>query len=115
MPLYDYRCIECGREVEVMHGIHDSGPATCETCGGTMRKALSPPAIHFKGSGWAKKDAAAATAKKTKPKADSKSEAAKPSDDAKPTSGDTGTTQTAPSPKGESQSKAPSSAGSKTE
>ena len=25
MPLYDYRCTECGREVEVMHGIYGSG------------------------------------------------------------------------------------------
>jgi putative FmdB family regulatory protein len=77
MPLYDYRCTECGREVEVMHGIHDSGPATCEHCGGAMRKALSPPAIHFKGSGWAKKDAAAG-ARKAKPtgaKDDSKASA----------------------------------------
>jgi len=67
MPLYDYRCTKCEREVEVMHGIHDSGPETCEQCGGAMRKALSTPAIHFKGSGWAKKDAA--SAKKAKPKA----------------------------------------------
>lgn len=61
MPLYDYRCTACDREVEVMHGINDSGPETCEHCGGTMRKALSSPAIHFKGSGWAKKDAARKT------------------------------------------------------
>jgi len=67
MPLYDYRCTECGREVEVMHGIHGTGPETCEICGGAMRKALSSPAIHFKGSGWAKKDAAAARTGKTKP------------------------------------------------
>ena len=65
MPLYDYRCTDCGREVEVMHGINDTGPSTCQHCGGAMRKALSPPAIHFKGSGWAKKDAASASAKKT--------------------------------------------------
>lgn len=60
MPTYDYRCSACGREVEVMHGINDRGPAACEACGGPMSKLLSPPAIHFKGSGWAKKDAAAA-------------------------------------------------------
>ena len=66
MPLYDYRCGTCGREVEVMHGIHDTGPEACEACDGAMTKVLSPPAIHFKGSGWAKKDAAA---KRTKPKA----------------------------------------------
>ena len=72
MPTYDYRCTACDREVEVMHGINDSGPATCEHCGGAMRKALSPPAIHFKGSGWAKKDAA--SAKKTKSAAGSSSD-----------------------------------------
>jgi putative FmdB family regulatory protein len=57
MPLYDYRCTACGYEVEVMHSVHGKGPEVCERCGGPMRKALSPPAIHFKGSGWAKKDA----------------------------------------------------------
>lgn len=72
MPTYDYRCTACSREVEVMHGINDSGPATCEHCGGAMRKALSRPAIHFKGSGWAKKDAASAT--KAKPAAGSSSD-----------------------------------------
>jgi len=50
-----------------MHGIHESGPQVCDHCGGAMRKALSPPAIHFKGSGWAKKDAAA-TAGKASPR-----------------------------------------------
>ena len=80
MPTYDYRCTECGREVEVMHGIHASGPESCEHCGGAMRKALSPPAIHFKGKGWAKKDAAAATAKKAKPSPSSSSSTGASSD-----------------------------------
>lgn len=75
MPLYDYRCTACSQEVEVMHGIHDSGPETCQQCGGAMRKALSTPTIHFKGKGWAKKDAAAASAKKAKPKASSSTDA----------------------------------------
>jgi len=57
MPLYDYRCVECSTEIEVMHGIEGSGPQACTVCGGAMRKMLSTPAIHFKGSGWAKKDA----------------------------------------------------------
>jgi putative FmdB family regulatory protein len=60
VPTYDYRCTVCGREVEVVHGIHEPGPSTCEACGGSMRKALSSPAIHFRGGGWAKKDAQAA-------------------------------------------------------
>ena len=63
MPIYDYRCTACGRQVEVIHAIDASGPTTCEVCGGIMRKALSPPAIHFRGGGWAKKDARAASTK----------------------------------------------------
>jgi putative FmdB family regulatory protein len=65
MPIYDYRCTQCGREIEVMHGINDGGPSVCASCGGAMRKALSTPAIHFKGSGWAKKDAASASRAKS--------------------------------------------------
>lgn len=70
MPTYDYRCTECGTEIEVIHGIYAEGPAECDVCGGAMRKALSTPAIHFKGSGWAKKDAQAAS-KKAKSSKDS--------------------------------------------
>ena len=62
MPIYEYVCSSCGRRVDVMHGINGQGPTTCEVCGGAMKKALSAPAIHFKGSGWAKKDAKASTA-----------------------------------------------------
>jgi putative FmdB family regulatory protein len=61
MPIYEYVCGSCGRRIEMMHGIHGHGPAACESCGGPMRKALSAPAIHFKGSGWAKKDAKASS------------------------------------------------------
>lgn len=57
MPRYDYACTSCGRTIEVLHGINATGPTTCEVCGGPMRKQMSAPAIHFKGSGWAKKDA----------------------------------------------------------
>lgn len=57
MPIYDYACEACGHVVEVVHAISASGPTTCEVCGGRMKRALSVPAIVFKGSGWAKKDA----------------------------------------------------------
>ena len=57
MPTFDYRCTACGRVFEVLHGVHASGPERCEVCGGALSKLISAPAIHFKGSGWAKKDA----------------------------------------------------------
>ncbi len=64
MPTYDYRCTVCGHEIEVVHGVHGHGPEACPTCGGPMRKAFVVPAVHFKGSGWAKKDRGASTATK---------------------------------------------------
>lgn len=65
MPIYDYVCESCGHVVEVMHSIAAPGPTTCERCGGAMKRALSVPAIVFKGSGWAKKDARDASRSKT--------------------------------------------------
>lgn len=60
MPIYDYVCANCAHELEAVHGVHDAGPTVCTECGGLLRKRLSTPAIHFRGSGWAKKDARAA-------------------------------------------------------
>jgi len=66
MPVYDYDCAECGRRVEVIHGVHAPGPTHCPNCGGgPLRKAISAPAVHFKGSGWAKKERHAAVASGT--------------------------------------------------
>jgi putative FmdB family regulatory protein len=57
MPLYDYDCAACGRRFEVIHGVHADGPTTCPLCGkGPVRKAITAPAVHYKGSGWAKKE-----------------------------------------------------------
>jgi putative FmdB family regulatory protein len=58
MPIYDYLCSNCGQTTEVIHGINAPGPRFCPACGAesTLRKAFATPAVHFKGSGWAKKD-----------------------------------------------------------
>jgi putative FmdB family regulatory protein len=57
MPLYDYDCAACGRRFEVVHGVHVEGPTVCPICGkGPIRKAISAAAVHYKGSGWAKKE-----------------------------------------------------------
>ena len=82
MPVYDYVCVNCGEVIEVIHGVHASGPERCARCGGALRKALSAPAIVFKGSGWAKKDARssskAATGTKDKEPTGDSSSADKP-------------------------------------
>jgi putative FmdB family regulatory protein len=56
MPIHDYVCANCGYEIEVMHSVHGHGPSTCRECGGPMKRAIAAPAVHFKGTGWARKD-----------------------------------------------------------
>lgn len=56
MPIYDYVCNNCGHEMEVIHPVQGHGPAACPNCGGHMRKAIVAAAVHFKGSGWARKE-----------------------------------------------------------
>jgi len=55
VPTYDYICTSCGHEMEVIHSVHGEGPA-CPKCGAHMRKAIGPLAVHFKGTGWARKE-----------------------------------------------------------
>ena len=68
MPIYDYTCSNCRKVTEVIHGINDPGPKFCPECGaeGTMTKKWVAPTIHFKGSGWAKKDRSTARSSKAK-------------------------------------------------
>src|SRR6478735_6553961 len=60
MPTYDFLCPN-GHRFEVIHSVSADGPTVCPICGGApVRKAFSAPTIHFKGSGWAKKDRSSA-------------------------------------------------------
>jgi putative FmdB family regulatory protein len=74
VPIYDYVCSNCGHLTEVVHGIHEGGPKFCPNCGaeGTMTKAFAPPTIHFKGSGWAKKDRSSAASSRSSSSSSSK-------------------------------------------
>lgn len=56
MPIHDYVCANCGHTMEVMHSVHGHGPTTCPKCGGPIKRTLAAPAVHFKGSGWARRD-----------------------------------------------------------
>jgi putative FmdB family regulatory protein len=52
VPIYEYRCDECGDSFEVLQRMSDDPLVACKKCGGTLRKVLHPVAIHFKGSGF---------------------------------------------------------------
>jgi putative FmdB family regulatory protein len=42
MPLYEYRCPECGLEFEELRAMAEAGPAACPGCGATATRRLSP-------------------------------------------------------------------------
>jgi putative FmdB family regulatory protein len=52
MPIYEYRCADCGAHVEKMQKISDEPLKVCESCGGRMEKQISRSGFQFKGSGW---------------------------------------------------------------
>lgn len=52
MPLYEYECEKCATRTEVVQKFSDAPLTVCESCGGSLRKLISSPAIQFKGSGF---------------------------------------------------------------
>jgi putative FmdB family regulatory protein len=52
MPIYEYVCGSCKKKTEVIQGIKDAPLKVCPHCGGKLKKAISAPAIQFKGSGF---------------------------------------------------------------
>src|SRR6476646_5158963 len=53
MPIYEYDCQKCHKRTEVIQGYSDPALKICPHCGGKkLKKAISAPAIQFKGSGF---------------------------------------------------------------
>lgn len=52
MPIYGYRCEQCGHEVEVLQSMSDEPLRVCPNCMGPLRKMIYPAGIIFKGSGY---------------------------------------------------------------
>lgn len=52
MPTYQYRCTDCGRDLEVVQRFSDAALTTCPTCSGRLRKVFSAVGVVFKGSGF---------------------------------------------------------------
>jgi putative FmdB family regulatory protein len=52
MPLYEYRCLSCGKVFEVMQKFSDQRLEEHADCGGSLERLVSAPALQFKGSGW---------------------------------------------------------------
>src|SRR5881398_2168816 len=58
MPTYEYRCKQCGEELEVVQSFTDDALTDCPACGtaNSLRKVFGNIGITFKGSGFYKTD-----------------------------------------------------------
>lgn len=103
MPIYEYKCESCGRQIEVFQKIDESPLTSCPNCGkSALSKLISAAGFQLKGSGWyatdyknktpPSQDKAPASEKETSPKSNETKET-KSNDNAKgsPTSSDKST------------------------
>lgn len=86
MPLYDYKCAQCGKVTEVRHGFNEGFGEPCPDCGGALVRVFNPAPIVFKGSGFYATDS-----RKSAPSGGDGASEKKPAEaksDAKPSTGD---------------------------
>jgi len=88
MPIYEYRCTECGHEMEKLQKISDALLTDCPDCGKpALQKLVSAAGFRLKGGGWYETDFKSGE-KKNIAKADSTRKAdTKSSSDSKSSSG----------------------------
>jgi putative FmdB family regulatory protein len=98
MPIYEYKCQQCGTHYEKRQNVSDPPLTTCEKCHGRLEKQWSLSGFQFKGAGWYVTDYAGGKSSSGKSeKSDSgdstagSEPASKPTDDSKTSkSADTG-------------------------
>jgi len=57
MPIYEYRCAECGHELEKLQKISDAPLTDCPACGKpALQKLVSAAGFRLKGGGWYETD-----------------------------------------------------------
>ena len=59
MPLYPYRCTQCGHRFEKIQHFNAKPEKICPKCGGALERILTAPGLQFKGAGWYVNDYAA--------------------------------------------------------
>lgn len=56
MPTYQYRCTDCGTDLEAVQKFTDPALTECPTCHGSLRKVFNAVGVVFKGSGFYRTD-----------------------------------------------------------
>ena len=78
MPIYEYRCQDCGHEFEILQRMADDPLTECPTCGHeALTKLVSAAGFQLKGSGWYETDFKHSGRKPEKEKKSSESSEAK--------------------------------------
>ena len=99
MPLYEYKCLKCGRTTEKIESVSGPHLKKCPHCGGKVESVITAPAIQFKGAGWYVTDYAGKStdggSKETKPVAEAKDTTSKEKETASK-EGETAAKDTAP-------------------
>lgn len=52
MPIYEYQCEACAKEIEVVQKFSDPPLQQCPDCQGKLTKLISRSSFHLKGGGW---------------------------------------------------------------
>jgi putative FmdB family regulatory protein len=52
VPLYEYKCLKCGRHTEKIETVSGPHLKKCPHCGGKVESVITAPSIKFKGAGW---------------------------------------------------------------
>jgi putative FmdB family regulatory protein len=52
VPIYGYRCSNCGHQFEIQQRMSDDPLQVCPKCQGKLTKILYPTGVIFKGSGF---------------------------------------------------------------
>jgi putative FmdB family regulatory protein len=81
LPLYAYRCTQCGHRFEKIQHFNSKPEMECPKCHGVLERPLTAPAFKFKGSGWYVNDYAGKNSAVT---ADSTPTESKPAETKKP-------------------------------
>jgi putative FmdB family regulatory protein len=57
MPIYEYQCQACDKQLEALQKISDTPLVDCPDCGeASLRKKVSAAAFRLKGGGWYETD-----------------------------------------------------------
>ena len=76
MPIYEYRCEDCGHQADHLQKVSERPLSKCPACGKkAYKKLLSAAGFQLKGSGWYATDFKTAAKKPVEKKVELKSEA----------------------------------------